>query len=116
MSDANKKKKTCKKQTLEAIKRHSFCGKRYNITWEKPPKWPDGKGNKFQPTGLCDSPDSLDPTIVIDPQLTEEELLKTAIDEAIHACIWPLDNDFVDEMSESIGSLLWRMGFRLQKP
>lgn len=96
------------KRKFNNIKNHNFAGNRYKIVWHKP-----DRNRNF--TGLCDAPESHGRTMTIDPNIGELELLKTAIDESIHACIWPLDNDFVDKMSDSIGDLLWKMGFRLNE-
>jgi len=102
------KKKANKRaqRDFKNIKKHVFAGNNYNIEWKKPAKETKAKG-------LCESPDTFDKTITINPYLEEKELLKTALDESIHGCLFALDNDFVDDMSESIGEFLWRMGFRI---
>lgn len=75
----------------------------------------DLDGKYVELTGLCEEPHAPDKTITIDSSIGDKELLKTAIDESIHACCWPLDNDYVDQMSEAMGELLWRMGYRRLK-
>ncbi len=109
----NKKQLVIDKKKLRSIKRHSFAGNSYNISWVKPSPTVDDKGNKVEVYGLCEEPKTEDKKITISPHLSEEEFLKTCIDEAIHACNWSLDNEAVDDMSESIGSFLYRIGFRL---
>ena len=95
------------------IKSHIFRGLRYKIKW-RPITKAERKKMKYTQTllGTCDGPSSVGKTITIDPTVSGEELLKVAIDEAIHACMWDLDNVAVDEMSSSISSFLWKIGFR----
>jgi hypothetical protein len=90
---------------VKKIKSHTFRGKRYKIKWKYIPK-------KEEAIGFCTSPDVKDKHIIIDPKNANLELLRAAIDEGIHACLWDLDNDAVSEMSESISRFIWRLGFR----
>lgn len=39
--------------------------------------------------------------------------LEVAIDEALHACCWDLDNDVVDEIAKDVQLYLTRLGFGL---
>ena len=97
------------KPSFRKIQQHTFSGNKYRILWKNP-----GKRKGDQLAGLCDPPTINNKTITIDPNLSEKELLKTAVDESIHATCWPLDNEYVDSMSNSIGEFLWRMGYRLK--
>jgi hypothetical protein len=92
------------------IRSHVFRGKRYRIEFvaiEKGIK-------KLSPRalGTCSDPYTKDKTITIEPDISDRDLLKVAIDEGIHACVWDFDNTAVDQMSQSISDFLWRLGFR----
>lgn len=56
-----------------------------------------------------------DRTITINGTAKPKRLLAAEIDEAIHACFPDLDNDVVDEASDSISKFLWRRGYRRTK-
>jgi hypothetical protein len=90
---------------------HTFRGRRYKIKWRKPRD--PSKDCKMTNQGYCTDPKNANPTMAIDPNLCEETLLKVAIDEAIHATFWDLDNDAVDEAATDIASFLRRVGFGL---
>ena len=94
--------------TPKRIDSHKFRGKRYKIRWLPKPKF-----NGESVEGFCTNPALAE--IAIKTNLTEKQLLATALDEGLHACIWDLDNEAVDEISDSLASLLWRLGFRLKK-
>ena len=108
MADDNSNKKKlplAKRRELKAkIKSHDFAGNRYKVIWKKP-----GKGA----WGMCEDNGAPEKTMYISPSLQEYDFLTTCLDEAIHACNFSLDNEHVDEMSSTIGSFLWRIGFRI---
>lgn len=104
-----------KEQSFRDIKRHTFCGKSYKLSWVNPGEFLNEEGKMAKADGLCQDPKAPDKTITIDPDIHEKDLLATALDEGIHACLWELNNDFVDDMSNSLSEFLWRMGFRLNK-
>ena len=111
MKRSTKSKRTNK---LKTIKHHNFAGNKYRVVWEKPVD-EHGEHGGVELNGLCEEPSAYGRKITIDPNLEQKELLKTAIDESIHASLWALDNEFVDKMSESIGEFLWRMGYRIKE-
>ena len=47
--------------------------------------------------------------------MRDQRMLKVLIDEALHACVWDLDNEAVDERSTEIAEFLWRCGYRRTK-
>ncbi len=97
------KKRIKHKNNFKRIKKFKFSGNKYNIIWKKPPKsW-----------GLCFEPDKKGSKMYIDPYQTELDLLITVIDETIHANNFSIDNDYVADMSDSIGNFLFNMGWRL---
>ena len=64
--------------------------------------------------GECDSPDTIDKEIVIALQHNKDpkEELNTLLHEALHACAFDLSEDAVEEISSSISSFLWKLGYR----
>lgn len=63
--------------------------------------------------GDCDSPNTPNKMIRIRKNVGEKRFLTASLDEGIHACLFDLDNDVVDDVSNSIGNFLWKLGFRL---
>lgn len=90
-------------KNINKVKSHAFPHGTYRIHWKKP----------YKCNGLCTNPK--DRQIWINPNVDDKELIKIIIDEGIHAGLWALDNDYVDEMSESIGEFLYKIGFRVEK-
>jgi hypothetical protein len=83
------------------IKYANFRGRRYIVRWRK-----------MKGLGLCDPPDLPKKKITLNSNLKGKELLRVAVDEAIHACFWDLDNDMVGEASYAISDFLDRIGFK----
>lgn len=95
---------------LKTIKSHTFNEKKYKILWRKPLY----RGKKNPPLGTCDPPHKKNKKITINPKLTQKKLLAVMIDEAFHGCFWPIENDFVDKISDSMSEFLWRAGWRMK--
>ncbi len=83
------------------IRQARFRGRKYAIKWRK-----------MKDLGLCDAPDTKGKAIYLNTSLRGKELLRVAIDEAIHACFWDLDNDMVGEASYAMSEFLHALGFR----
>ena len=98
-----KKRKRKINQNLNQIKKYRFVHGIYKIHWEKP------NGCR----GYCTDPK--DRQIWLNPRERDKDLIVTACDEAIHACLWAIDNDYVGEMSSAIGGFLYELGFRLER-
>lgn len=62
--------------------------------------------------GLCDPPNMPGKAITVDSRLTGEEELAVTLHECGHAALWALDEDFIDEWSEDVARMLWRLGYR----
>ena len=99
-----KKKRIKKELVFNKIKSHIFPQGKYKIYWEKP----DGSWD-----GECSDPN--DRKIYVNPNVGEERFLKILLDEGMHACMFQLDNNFVFDVSDSLSSFLWNIGFRLKK-
>lgn len=82
---------------------HSFRGKRYQVI----KTFKHSKNFK----GHCDPPDSREKKIKIEIGRSIE-VLSTQLHEAIHACQFDLDETTVEEISEDIARLLWRLDWR----
>jgi hypothetical protein len=106
------------REMMNKIKSHVFRGKRYKIKFKRVSKklikcMKNMEGKESSIIGACEGPPSLkNKSITIDPVSTGLEALHVAVDEGIHACLWDLDNDAVDEVSTSVSRFLWRLGYR----
>jgi len=92
------------------IKAHVFRGKKYKVIWRKPPD----DFFDYDADGSCDDRNATQKEMWINPDVDQKEFLKICIDESFHACLFEVDNEIVDEISESMGEFLWRIGFRLE--
>jgi len=63
--------------------------------------------------GVCRAPASDDPQIRIRATLRDEELMRVLIHEMMHACLWDLSEEAVDETSADVATALYGMGYRL---
>jgi len=83
-----------------------------NVTYKIDVKTPFG--------GICDAPDIVArlknlPGIHISEDIHEEAGLIALIHEGLHASNWNKSETDVFKTAEDIGSLLWKLGFRLRK-
>jgi hypothetical protein len=85
------------------LKSHVFRGKKYKISLRKRMEKADGE---------CDSPDAVRKTIRLSTSARPDRQLTVAVHEALHACLWDLSEDAIASTAESIGSFLWRLGYR----
>lgn len=90
------------------MKSHTFRGRRYRIDIH----------NRLHRNlnGQCDAPTTLGKTIHLRKNIPDKEFLETALDEAIHACLWELDNDIVGDCATDIARFLTRLGYRRETP
>lgn len=103
---AKKKKRILGNPNINRIKSHKFPHGTYKIHWKKPP-------GKEDNDGICTDPK--DRQIWINPRLSDEELLRVALDESWHATMWQIDNDVVAEYADDMAAFLYKIGFRLKK-
>lgn len=89
---------------MKPVKSHIFNGKRYRIYIHDRLYHADN--------GKCESPCTKRKSIHLRKSLSEEDFLEAAIDEAIHACDWHLDNNVVGIFSADIARFLRRLGYR----
>lgn len=62
--------------------------------------------------GLTEAPDVKGKAIYIADELKGETLLEVTIHEALHACDWYKDEEWVCQAGHDIARLLWRLGWR----
>ena len=89
---------------MRPIRSATFRGRRWAVQFCKPadPRY----------HGLCEGPGTPDKTISLDERMVGLGLLDLAIHEALHACVWDLDEDAVTETAWDIARFLHRLGFR----
>lgn len=88
-----------------------FRGKRWFVKWVSPRtlKTPDG----VQAHGVCDSPTTKNKKILFRNNFRRSRKeMEVFIHEALHACIWDLDEETVYSTAEDISKFLWRLGYR----
>lgn len=83
---------------------HEFRGKRYRVV---------RKSLDEGTHGLTTSPDTPEPTLLVDSKLRGRTRLETEIHEALHACFWDMSEEAVDETANSLALFLWKIGYRL---
>lgn len=67
---------------------------------------------EIEARGYCDPPSAQDKKIELHPDLRGEEHLATVIHEVIHAAIWSMDEEYVEELSTDLARILWRFQYR----
>jgi hypothetical protein len=82
----------------------TFRGKRYKILT---------KDLDEDTLGECDPPYQEKKEIRFSRHDSWKQLLDTHIHEALHACLWDLDEHDVSETARDIAAFLWRLGYRL---
>jgi hypothetical protein len=62
--------------------------------------------------GDCDPPTARGKEIRVASRLRGEERLEVLLHELVHAGIWNLDEQFVDQFAHDAARVLWRLGYR----
>ena len=100
-----------KKLNFNQIEKLDACEGTFEIKYRKPHKKHNANGLTVHPEHFKNKIGK----IYLDPTLKEKDFLICVIDELIHSNVWALDNEYVGHMSDSMGSFLWNLGFRLKK-
>lgn len=66
--------------------------------------------------GDCDHPGAKNKKIRIADDLPPQEELEVTIHEALHACDWYKDEEWIETTADDIARLLWRLGYRRLPP
>lgn len=83
------------------VRTHKFNGVRYEILIDEFNGWTDT--------------DDTAQTLVVNRKPNSKKGLITIIHESLHAGNWEMDEETVDRNAKEIGSLLWRLGYRIKK-
>lgn len=83
------------------IKSHTFRSKRWNII-----ESPSELG------GECGAPHIKGREMIIPINGDSKNDLDTIIHESLHACLWDLGEESVQESAEDIARIIWRLGWR----
>jgi hypothetical protein len=62
--------------------------------------------------GLCSDPSDKNKRIIVSKKPQGIDRLSVIIHEALHACLWDLDEEAIVETAGSISLMLWRLGYR----
>lgn len=95
-----------------ADRRITLLGKRWLLQFVSLGRHRSPEGNLVD--GLCYPPDAPRKKILIDNRLEGRELLRVLLHEMTHAAGWILDEDFIEQQSTDIATVLWDLGYRRQ--
>jgi hypothetical protein len=82
------------------MKFKNFEGVEYTVNYNKPHA-------RFHASGLCDSPDTDDPQILIDPTLLTRRQLNVLIEEVFHAHLFDLPEKKARKFAANLGKLIY---------
>ena len=87
--------------------RITLRGRRYRL--EEVARLP---GDRF---GDCTSPLLPHRLIRVRRSLKGQRRLEVILHEALHACLWDLDEEAIEETAHDLARLLWRLGYGVHK-
>ena len=82
------------------MKFRNFEGKEYEVLYKKP-------HYKYNASGLCDSPESKYPYIIVDPSLKTRRQLNVLIEEVFHAHLFDLPEKKARKFAANLGKLIY---------
>lgn len=83
----------------------SLRGKRWKIRELPASKLP-------QRDGECDHPNLARKEIRLRNNLGSKRKLEIALHEGLHACLWDLDEEAIEEIAHDLARMVWRLGYR----
>ena len=89
---------------MRPVKTVTLRGKRWRICY-----------SPYEKYGECESPCEKNKLITLRDDLAGKDKLDTIIHEALHACLWDLDEEAVHGTAKGIATFLWRMGYRTKE-
>tara|TARA_R110001583_G_scaffold6153_2_gene32004 strand:- start:571 stop:909 length:339 start_codon:yes stop_codon:yes gene_type:complete len=92
-------KKVYSYMDMENVKFKTSDGIEYELIWKKP-------HHTYNADGLCYSPDSDKPRILVDPTLKERRKMSTLIEEVTHAFFWDKTEKQVRKFSSVLAGLI----------
>lgn len=84
---------------MENIKFKNSDGVEYELIWKKP-------HHTYNADGLCYSPESDEPKILVDPKLKKRRKMSTLIEEVTHAFFWDKTEREVRKFSSVLAGLI----------
>jgi len=81
----------------------TILGKRWELTFAR-------MGARFE--GHCDHPERAGKQIRIDRRLKGQRKLEIVLHECLHAALWSIDEQYVDDTARDLARVLWRLGYR----
>src|SRR5688572_540621 len=92
----------------------TFLGKRWRFSFVPASRLgKDDKGKEI--LGSCDEPTGRSKQIRVRKGLNEKEELEVLIHEALHACDWHKDEDWVHRSGHDIAEFIYAQGWRRQR-
>lgn len=82
------------------MKFKNFEGKEYTVNYNKP-------APRHKASGLCDSPESKNPQIHVDPTLLTRRQLNVLIEEVFHAHLYDLPEKKARKFAANLGKLIY---------
>ena len=64
--------------------------------------------------GECDDPTTPDKSIRVWEKLQGERQLAVTVHETLHAADWHKSEEWIEEVSNDLARILWRLGYRRQ--
>lgn len=75
-------------------------GVQFELTFGRVPGGDDGQTHR------------INHTIIINSRIRNKRKLAAIVHEILHACLWDLDEDAIEEADESMTDALWALGYR----
>lgn len=85
------------------VRAHTFRGKRWRLI---------EVDHSPRVGGDCEAPHIKGKVIRISRRVHGPQRLTYLLHEALHACLWDLDEEAVTETANDVARLLWRVGYR----
>ena len=89
---------------MEKIKFKNCEEVEYELNWQSPPE-------PYNAEGLCDSPESENPQILIDPNLKNNRKLSVIIEEITHAFFWDIPEYKVRKFAPRLAKIIKKSGW-----
>lgn len=91
---------------MEKIKFKNCEEVEYELNWQSPPE-------SYNAEGLCDSPDTKNPQILIDPNLKNNRKLSVIIEEITHAFFWDIPEYKVRKFAPRLARIIKKSGWNI---
>lgn len=82
------------------MKFKNFEGTQYEVIYAKP-------HSRYRASGLCDNPNSKNPSILVDPSLQTRRQLNVLIEEVFHAHLYDLPEKKARKFAANLGKLIY---------